>query len=198
MPEHASQSQTRTSLTRFTSAGGTVMQHRTLGRTAVQVSTLVLGAMKPGRVSGDGRQGHRRSPRRHRAGYEDEHANGRRAQPSGQFARARKVADEAGLTMIQLTLGFVTAHPAVTSAIIGAHYGPLALSARRRRHRACRRRARRGRRGRRDRRSDVDLAANEKNDAPPALLDAAQRRRCSLVTSATRQQAGTGLRTPAG
>ena len=30
-----------------------------------------------------------------------------------------KVADEAGLTMIQLALGFVTAHPAVTSAIIG-------------------------------------------------------------------------------
>src|SRR5260221_11259253 len=30
-----------------------------------------------------------------------------------------KVADEAGLTMIQLALGFVTAHPAVTRAIIG-------------------------------------------------------------------------------
>jgi aryl-alcohol dehydrogenase-like predicted oxidoreductase len=30
-----------------------------------------------------------------------------------------KVADQAGLTMIQLALGFVTAHPAVTSAIIG-------------------------------------------------------------------------------
>jgi aryl-alcohol dehydrogenase-like predicted oxidoreductase len=29
------------------------------------------------------------------------------------------VADDAGLTMIQLALGFVTAHPAVTSAIIG-------------------------------------------------------------------------------
>ncbi|MET7331407.1 aldo/keto reductase [Nonomuraea sp. NPDC005650] len=33
--------------------------------------------------------------------------------------RLAKVADEAGLTMIQLALGFVTAHPAVTSAIIG-------------------------------------------------------------------------------
>ncbi|MEV6139893.1 aldo/keto reductase [Nocardia sp. NPDC051990] len=29
------------------------------------------------------------------------------------------VADAAGLTMIQLALGFVTAHPGVTSAIIG-------------------------------------------------------------------------------
>jgi aryl-alcohol dehydrogenase-like predicted oxidoreductase len=30
-----------------------------------------------------------------------------------------KVADSAGLTMIQLALGFVTAHPGVTSALIG-------------------------------------------------------------------------------
>ncbi len=86
-----------------------------------------------------------------------------------------KVADEADLTMIQLALGFVTAHPAVTSAIIGPRtmdhlHSQLAaadtvLSA------------------------DVldaidaivapgvDLAAHEKNDTPPALLDAAQRRR---------------------
>ncbi|RKN26150.1 aldo/keto reductase [Micromonospora musae] len=85
------------------------------------------------------------------------------------------VADEAGLTMIQLALGFVTAHPAVTSAIIGPRtlehlHSQLAaadtvLSA------------------------DVldaidaivapgvDLAAHEKNDTPPALLDAAKRRR---------------------
>jgi aryl-alcohol dehydrogenase-like predicted oxidoreductase len=86
-----------------------------------------------------------------------------------------KVADEAGLTMIQLALGFVTAHPAVTSAIIGPRtmdhlHSQLAaantvLSA------------------------DVleaidaivapgvDLAPHEKFDTPPALLDAAQRRR---------------------
>ncbi|MEV5747524.1 aldo/keto reductase [Actinoallomurus sp. NPDC052308] len=86
-----------------------------------------------------------------------------------------KVADQAGLTMIQLALGFVTAHPAVTSAIIGprmpAHlHSQLAaadtvLSA------------------------DVldaidaivapgvDLAAHEKHDTPPALLDPALRRR---------------------
>src|SRR5258708_6756450 len=85
------------------------------------------------------------------------------------------VADEAGLTMIQLALGFVTPHPAVTSAIIGPRtldhfHSQLAaadtvLSA------------------------DVldaidaivapgvDLAAHEKFDTPPALLDAAQRRR---------------------
>ncbi|MGI5523157.1 aldo/keto reductase [Micromonospora sp. CA-259024] len=89
--------------------------------------------------------------------------------------RLATVADEAGLTMIQLALGFVTAHPAVTSAIIGPRtmdhlHSQLAaadtvLSA------------------------DVldaidaivapgvDLAAHEKFDTPPALLDAARRRR---------------------
>ena len=86
-----------------------------------------------------------------------------------------KVADEAGLTMIQLALGFVTVHPAVTSALIGPRtldhlHSQLAaadtvLSA------------------------DVldaidaivapgtDLAAHEKNDTPPALLDPSLRRR---------------------
>ena len=86
-----------------------------------------------------------------------------------------KVADQAGLTMIQLALGFVTAHPGVTSAIIGPRTvdhlhsqvaaADTVLSA------------------------DVldaidaivapgvDLAAHEKNDTPPALLDAALRRR---------------------
>jgi aryl-alcohol dehydrogenase-like predicted oxidoreductase len=86
-----------------------------------------------------------------------------------------KVADEAGLTMIQLALGFVTAHPAVTSAIIGPRtldhlHSQLAaadtvLSA------------------------DVldaidaivppgtDLAPHEKFDTPPSLLDPSLRRR---------------------
>jgi aryl-alcohol dehydrogenase-like predicted oxidoreductase len=86
-----------------------------------------------------------------------------------------KVADEAGLTMIQLALGFVTAHPAVTSALIGPRtmdhlYSQLAaadtvLSA------------------------DVldaidaivapgtDFAARETIDTPPALLDPSLRRR---------------------
>ncbi|WP_330230631.1 aldo/keto reductase [Nocardia sp. NBC_00508] len=90
----------------------------------------------------------------------------------GQLA---EVADQAGLTMIQLALGFVTAHPAVTSAIIGPRtldhvHSQLAaagtvLSA------------------------DVldaidaivapgtDLAPHEKFDTPPALLDPALRRR---------------------
>ncbi|GAB4104487.1 aldo/keto reductase [Micromonospora taraxaci] len=86
-----------------------------------------------------------------------------------------KVADEAGLSMIQLALGFVTAHPGVTSAIIGPRTmdhlssqlaaADTVLSA------------------------DVldaidaivapgvDLAAHEKNDTPPALLEPALRRR---------------------
>ncbi|NLU79874.1 aldo/keto reductase [Micromonospora sp. HNM0581] len=85
------------------------------------------------------------------------------------------VADETALSMIQLALGFVTAHPGVTSAIIGPRtmdhlHSQLAaadtvLSA------------------------DVldaidaivapgvDLAAHEKNDTPPALLEPALRRR---------------------
>ncbi|MCD9587276.1 aldo/keto reductase [Streptomyces solisilvae] len=89
--------------------------------------------------------------------------------------RLAEVADEAGLTMIQLALGFVTAHPAVTSALIGPRtldhlHSQLAaadtvLSA------------------------DVldaidaivapgtDLAAHEKHDTPPALLDPSLRRR---------------------
>ncbi|MFE6286232.1 aldo/keto reductase [Streptomyces sp. NPDC057877] len=89
--------------------------------------------------------------------------------------RLAEVADEAGLTMIQLALGFVTAHPAVTSALIGPRtldhlHSQLAaadtvLPA------------------------DVldaideivapgtDLAAHEKFDTPPALLDPALRRR---------------------
>ncbi|MFI1763905.1 aldo/keto reductase [Streptomyces sp. NPDC020800] len=85
------------------------------------------------------------------------------------------VADEAGLTMIQLALGFVTAHPAVTSALIGPRTpdhlraqlaaADTVLPA------------------------DVldavdtivapgtDLAAHEKSDTPPALLDSSLRRR---------------------
>ncbi|MBW8088785.1 MULTISPECIES: aldo/keto reductase [Streptomyces] len=89
--------------------------------------------------------------------------------------RLAGVADEAGLTMIQLALGFVTAHPAVTCALIGPRTldhlrsqlaaADTVLSA------------------------DVldaidaivapgtDLAAHEKFDTPPALLDPALRRR---------------------
>lgn len=89
--------------------------------------------------------------------------------------RLAELADETGLTMIQLALGFVTAHPAVTSALIGPRTlehlhsqlaaADTALSA------------------------DVldaidaivapgvDLAAGEKNNTPPALLDSSLRRR---------------------
>ncbi|GAA4915717.1 aryl-alcohol dehydrogenase-like predicted oxidoreductase [Nonomuraea thailandensis] len=89
--------------------------------------------------------------------------------------RLAKVAEAAGLTMIQLALGFVTAHPAVTSALIG----PRTLGHLRSQLAAA----------------DtvlpadvldaideivapgVDLAPHENFDTPPALLDAALRRR---------------------
>ncbi|WP_328476306.1 aldo/keto reductase [Actinoplanes sp. NBC_00393] len=85
------------------------------------------------------------------------------------------IAEQAGLTLIQLALGFVTAHPGVTSALIG----PRTLE-----HLSSQLAA-----------ADtvlpadvldaidaivapgVDLAAQEKFDTPPALLDAALRRR---------------------
>ncbi|MDT7801077.1 MAG: hypothetical protein QOI78_4510 [Actinomycetota bacterium] len=89
--------------------------------------------------------------------------------------RLVKVADAAGLTLIQLALGFVTAHRAVTSAIIG----PRTLEHLRSQLAAA------------DTvlPSDVldeidtivapgaDLAADEKFDTPPALLDPTLRRR---------------------
>ncbi|WCN02932.1 aldo/keto reductase [Streptomyces sp. M92] len=93
--------------------------------------------------------------------------------------RLARVADEAGLTMIQLALGFVTAHPAVTSALIGPRtldhlHAQLAAA---------------------DTvlPGDVldaideivapgtDLAAHEKFDTPPALLDPSLRRRPAPV-----------------
>ena len=89
--------------------------------------------------------------------------------------RLAKVADAAGLTMIQLALGFVTAHPGVTSAIIG----PRTMDHLRSQLAAA------------DTvlPADVldaideivspgtDLAPGEKNDTPPSLLDPALRRR---------------------
>lgn len=85
------------------------------------------------------------------------------------------IADRAGLTLIQLALGFVTAHPAVTSAIIG----PRTLDHLHDQLKAA------------DTvlTGDVldavdavvvpgrDLAPEEKIDTPPALLDTALRRR---------------------
>ncbi|RSS25671.1 aldo/keto reductase [Streptomyces sp. WAC08452] len=89
--------------------------------------------------------------------------------------RLARVADEAGLTLIQLALGFVTAHPAVTAALIG----PRTVDHLRAQLAAA------------DTvlPADVldaideivspgtDLAAHEKFDTPPALLDASLRRR---------------------
>jgi aryl-alcohol dehydrogenase-like predicted oxidoreductase len=86
-----------------------------------------------------------------------------------------KVADQAGLTLIQLALGFVTAHPAITSAIVG----PRTLDHLQTQLAAA------------DTvlASDVldaidaivppglDLAPDEKFDTPPALLDPSLRRR---------------------
>lgn len=89
--------------------------------------------------------------------------------------RLAALADQAGLTLIQLALGFVTAHPGVTSALIGPRTPDHLAS-----QLAAAETVLTG---------DVldaidtivapgtDLAANEKNDAPPALLDAALRRR---------------------
>ena len=89
--------------------------------------------------------------------------------------RLAKVADQAALTMIQLALGFVTAHPAVTSAIIGPRTldhlhasldaADTVLSA--------------------DLLNAIDeivapgtdLAPHEKYDTPPSLLDRSLRRR---------------------
>ncbi|OZE80484.1 aldo/keto reductase [Rhodococcus sp. 15-649-2-2] len=85
------------------------------------------------------------------------------------------VADDAGLTLIQLALGFVTAHPGVTSAIVGprtvAHlHSQLAAADTILTGDIL------------DRLDEivapgVDLAPGDKFDTPPALLDASLRRR---------------------
>ncbi|MFB7931561.1 aldo/keto reductase [Streptomyces sp. NPDC056039] len=89
--------------------------------------------------------------------------------------RLAGVADEAGLTMIQLALGFVTAHPGVTSALIGPRT-PEHLTAQLAAADTVLT-------------ADVldaidaivppgtDLAPHEKHDTPPALLDPSLRRR---------------------
>ena len=89
--------------------------------------------------------------------------------------RLAKVADAAGLTLVQLALGFVTAHPAVTAALIGPRTTDHLASQLAAADTVLP--------------SDVldeidaivapgtDLAAEEKHDAPPALLDPSLRRR---------------------
>ncbi|MEV4130240.1 aldo/keto reductase [Nocardia sp. NPDC049707] len=88
------------------------------------------------------------------------------------------VADEAGLTMIQLALGFVTAHPGVTSAIIG----PRTIEHLRSQIAAANTVLSEDVLDAIDAivAPGVDLAPAEKNDTPPALLHAALRRRPSL------------------
>ncbi|MBO0901715.1 aldo/keto reductase [Cellulomonas sp. zg-ZUI199] len=89
--------------------------------------------------------------------------------------RLAAVADEAGLTLVQLALGFVTAHPGVTSALIGPRtlehlHSQLAAA---------------GTVLTEDVLDavdaivppGVDLAPGEKMDDPPSLLDARLRRR---------------------
>lgn len=85
------------------------------------------------------------------------------------------LAEESGLTLIQLALGFVSAHPGVTSALIGPRTidhlaSQLAAAETVLTTEAL------------DAIDGIvvpgtDLAAHEKNDAAPALLDAALRRR---------------------
>lgn len=85
------------------------------------------------------------------------------------------VADDAGLTLIQLALGFVTAHPGVTSAIVGPRtvehlHSQLAAADTVLSTDVL------------DRIDEivspgVDLAPGDKFDTPPALLDASLRRR---------------------
>ena len=89
--------------------------------------------------------------------------------------RLAKVADQAGLTLIQLALGFVGAHPGVTTALIGPRtidhlHSQLAAADTHLTHDIL------------DEidtivAPGVDLAPTEKNDAPPALTTTALRRR---------------------
>ncbi|AZM60583.1 MULTISPECIES: aldo/keto reductase [unclassified Streptomyces] len=85
------------------------------------------------------------------------------------------VADEAGLTMIQLALGFVTAHPGVTGALIG----PRTMDHLRSQLAAADTVLPADVLDAIDRivAPGTDLAPHEKHDAPPALLDASLRRR---------------------
>lgn len=140
------------------------------------MGVLVWSPLASGWLSGAVRAG--RTVATHRAGVMPD-----RFDPALPHNRARldaverlaAVADEAGLTLVQLALGFVTAHPGVTSALVG----PRTLEHLRDHLAAA------------DTVLDddvldavdavvapgVDLAPDEKWDATPALLDARLRRR---------------------
>lgn len=140
------------------------------------LGVLVWGPLASGWLSGAVRAG--REITTNRSGFMPH-----RFDPAVAANRARldaveqlaTIAERAGLSLIQLALGFVTAHPGVTSAIIGPRTpehldaqlaaADTVLS------------------------TDVldaidavvtpglDLAPDEKNDTPPSLLDASLRRR---------------------
>jgi aryl-alcohol dehydrogenase-like predicted oxidoreductase len=86
-----------------------------------------------------------------------------------------KIAEQAGLTLIQLALGFVTAHPAVTTALIG----PRTLDHLRSQLAAADTVLPADVLGEIDTvvAPGTDLAPQEKFDTPPALLDPSLRRR---------------------
>ncbi|MEU1048875.1 aryl-alcohol dehydrogenase-like predicted oxidoreductase [Streptomyces ambofaciens] len=140
------------------------------------LGVLVWSPLASGWLSGAVRAG--REITTHRSAFLPERFDTARPANRARLDAVEKlaaVADEAGLTLIQLALGFVTAHPAVTAALVGPRtldhlHSQLAaadtvLS------------------------DDVldaidaivppgtDLAAEEKLDATPALLDPALRRR---------------------
>ncbi|MET9759382.1 aldo/keto reductase [Streptomyces sp. NPDC006372] len=140
------------------------------------LGVLVWSPLASGWLSGAVRAG--RDVTTHRSGFMPERFDtgipANRARLDA-VERLDEVADQAGLTLIQLALGFVTAHPAVTSALVG----PRTLDHLRAQLAAA------------DTvlPADVldaidaivapgtDLAAHEKYDTPPALLDPALRRR---------------------
>ncbi|MEV7868056.1 aldo/keto reductase [Streptomyces sp. NPDC088124] len=140
------------------------------------LGVLAWSPLASGWLSGAVRAG--RSLTTHRSTFMPERFDATLPANRARFDAVEKlaaVADGAGLTMIQLALGFVTAHPAVTAALIGPRTtdhlrsqlaaADTVLPA------------------------DVldaidaivapgaDLAAHEKFDTPPALLDASLRRR---------------------
>jgi aryl-alcohol dehydrogenase-like predicted oxidoreductase len=141
-----------------------------------EMGVLVWGPLASGWLSGAIRAGHETST--NRSGIMPQRFDV--SLPDNQVRldaveRLAKVADDAGLTLIQLALGFVTAHPGVTSALIGPRtldhlHSQLAAADTVLTDDIL------------DAIDDIvppgtDLAAHEKNDTPPALLDQSLRRR---------------------
>ncbi|MCZ2830668.1 aldo/keto reductase [Modestobacter sp. VKM Ac-2986] len=140
------------------------------------MGVLAWSPLASGWLSGAVRQG--RSTTTHRSTFMAQRFDPSRPSNQRKMAaveRLVQVADDAGLTLVQLALGFVTAHPGVTSALIG----PRTLD-----HLASQLAAADTVLG-----DDVldavdavvapgtDLAPEEKLDTPPALLEPSLRRR---------------------